>query len=364
MSFRYPGVMPKMSMTMETGELIDYHVKVGDRVSSGDVLFEVMTDKIDMEVESPADGVVEQLIGEVGATIDIGKPVLILLTDTEVMAFDFGGEPAQLPPAPAIVEALPVIEAVVAVPQISVPEVTAPVAVAPVIVSHTYKAVPKARVAAAETGIDLRTIVPTGPDQTIMYSDVINQHPTEEQLKRQAANRALIARGIEMTQNIPQASFTRSVTVSDSGLPHLMSAWARVLRSRPELNVSGKDGSLNPQVGVATIIESKYGSALPVYKDPDLLDMKTLSELVSTTSTAARHGKVPLAMLSGATTTVFDLRSYQMTSTTPRLFPHQVPALTIGESSGGAIAVSLTIDLRYCDFYDGAGALDLLVKTL
>ncbi len=50
MSFKYPVVMPKMSMTMETGELINFHVKVGDQVKSGDVLFEVMTDKIDMEV--------------------------------------------------------------------------------------------------------------------------------------------------------------------------------------------------------------------------------------------------------------------------------------------------------------------------
>jgi pyruvate dehydrogenase E2 component (dihydrolipoamide acetyltransferase) len=63
MSFKYPVVMPKMSMTMETGELLLFHVKVGDQVKSGDVLFEVMTDKIDMEVEAPADGVIETLVG-------------------------------------------------------------------------------------------------------------------------------------------------------------------------------------------------------------------------------------------------------------------------------------------------------------
>ena len=359
MSFRYPVVMPKMSMTMETGELIDYHVKVGDRVNSGDVLFEVMTDKIDMEVESPADGVVEQLIGEVGATIEIGKPVLILLTDTEVMAFDFGGEATPLPPAPASIEVEQVVEEVVVVP-----EVIAPIAVAPTIVSQTFKAVPKARAFATESGIDLRTIVASGPDQTIMYADVANQRPSEEQLKRQAANRALIARGIEMTQNIPQASFTRSINISDPGMPHLISSWAKVLRSRPELNVSGKDGVLNQLVGVATIIESKYGSALPVYKNPDLMGKDELSALVSTTSSAAQHGKVPLSMLSGATTTVFDLRSYKMITTTPRLFPHQVTGLTIGESLDGSIALSLTIDLRHCDFYDGANLLELLVKTL
>ena len=84
--------MPKMSMTMETGELINFHVKVGDQVKSGDVLFEVMTDKIDMEVEAPADGVIESLVAAPGAVVEIGKPVLIMLTDTEVMAFDFGDD--------------------------------------------------------------------------------------------------------------------------------------------------------------------------------------------------------------------------------------------------------------------------------
>ncbi len=90
MSFKYPVVMPKMSMTMETGELIIFHVAVGDHVKNGDVLFEVMTDKIDMEVEAPADGVIEALVANPGDVVEIGKPVLIMLTETEVMAFDFG----------------------------------------------------------------------------------------------------------------------------------------------------------------------------------------------------------------------------------------------------------------------------------
>jgi len=134
MSFKYPVVMPKMSMTMETGELINFHVKVGDQVKSGDVLFEVMTDKIDMEVEAPADGVIESLVAEPGAVVEIGKPVLIMLTETEVMAFDFGDDNE------------PVAAVEVAAPA---PVVAAPVvAAAPIIVNTHVKAVPKARVEA------------------------------------------------------------------------------------------------------------------------------------------------------------------------------------------------------------------------
>ena len=362
MSFRYPVVMPKMSMTMETGELILYHVQPGDRVSSGDVLFEVMTDKIDMEVEAPTDGVIEQLIGEIGIDIPIGTPVLIMQTDTEVMAFDFGGEAPTIPAPPeAIVEPVVLPEPVIVPEPVVVPE---PVIVPePVRAEVGVKAVPKARIVAAQKGIDLQSVVATGPDNTIMLADVTQIRPSDEIQRRQSANKALIAKGLEMTRLIPQSSFSRTVSTSVDTAA-LLAAWASVLRSRPELNISPKDGSELSFVGVAVIIESKYGSALPVFKDPDLLGALELSELVSTTTSAAENGKVPLSMLSGATTTVFDLRRYHMSATTPLLFPNQLTSITVGENIDGTQIISLTIDLRYCDFYDGALLLDHLISVL
>jgi pyruvate dehydrogenase E2 component (dihydrolipoamide acetyltransferase) len=343
MSFKYPVVMPKMSMTMETGELINFHVAVGDQVKSGDVLFEVMTDKIDMEVEAPADGVIESLVANPGDVVEIGKPVLIMLTETEVMAFDFGAEDEPV----AAVE-------VIAAPA---PAITTPVApAAPVILNETVKAVPKARVEAANRGIDLRTVRATGPDRTITMADVNGAQLDPAIAKRQAANKALIAKGIEMTRGIAQASFTRSVNANFDHAT-FMAAWAKVLRNRPDL-------AAHEHIGVALIIESKYGSALPVFRDPDQLTIADLAALVASTTDAAKNGKVPVAMLSGATTTVFDLTTYSMSSATPLLFPNQVTSVTIGYESATTKIVSLTIDLNFCDFYDGALLLDALVASL
>jgi pyruvate dehydrogenase E2 component (dihydrolipoamide acetyltransferase) len=376
MSFKYPVVMPKMSMTMETGELLLFHVKVGDQVKSGDVLFEVMTDKIDMEVEAPADGVIETLVGTPGDVIEIGKPVLIMLTETEVMAFDFGGDaapvaapvaepvvaaPIAAPAAPAAptpvapVVAAPVVQPIAPTPPPVAP-VVAPVVAAPVIVNTSVKAVPKARVEAANRGIDLRTVHPTGPDRTITFSDVNSAQVDPAILKRQAANKALIAKGIEMTRGIAQASFNRR---ANANFDHaqLISAWAKVLRTRPDL-------AAHQHIGVSLIIESKYGSALPVFRDPDLINFDQLRTLVTTTSDAAKNGKVPIAMLSGGTTTIFDLTSYSMSSATPLLFPNQVTSLTIGFDSESTKNISLTIDLNFCDFYDGALLLDALIASL
>lgn len=348
MSFKYPVVMPKMSMTMETGELINFHVAVGQQVKSGDVLFEVMTDKIDMEVEAPADGVIEALVANPGDVVEIGKPVLIMLTETEVMAFDFGDD-NQPVAAVEVVAPAPVIETHV----VETPGIAAP---APIIVNTTVKAVPKARVEAANRGIDLRTVHPTGPDRTITMQDVNSAQLDPAIVKRQEANKALIAKGIEMTRGIAQASFTRSVNANFDHATFI-AAWAKVLRGRPDL-------AAHEHIGVALIIESKYGSALPVFRDPDLTTHADLAALVASTTDAAKNGKVPVAMLSGATTTVFDLTTYSMSSATPLLFPNQVTSVTIGYENTSTKIVSLTIDLNFCDFYDGALLLDALVASL
>jgi len=343
MSFKYAVVMPKMSMTMETGELLIFHVKVGDQVKAGDVLFEVMTDKVDMEVEAPADGTIETLVAEPGAVVEIGKPVLIMLTETQIMAFDFSADAAD-----AEVVQTPVVEPVIA-----------PVAVAqsaPVIINTSVKAVPKARVEAANRGIDLRTVHPTGPDQTITMADVNGAQIDPKISKRQAANKALIAKGIEMGRGIAQASFNRRVNATFDHA-QFITAWAKTLRARPDL-------AAPEHIGVALIIESKYGSALPVFSDPDLASIADLRALVATTSDAAKHGKVPVAMLSGATTTVFDLTTYSMSSATPLLFPNQLTSITIGYDSATTKHIALTIDLNFCDFYDGALLLDALVASL
>ena len=173
-----------MSMTMETGELIGFHVSVGQEVKAGDVLFEVMTDKIDMEVEAPADGKVEQLLAAPGAVLEIGKPVLIMETATQVLSFDFDGPAQDETPAPVAAATTPA-----AVPA-PAPVVPAPVAVtpaAPVIVNENPKSVPAARNLAAEKGINLQTINPTGPFETITYEDVTNANIDPAITKRQQA---------------------------------------------------------------------------------------------------------------------------------------------------------------------------------
>lgn len=61
--------LPKLGDTMEEGTVVVCKVAVGDRVKSGDVLFEIETDKAALEIESPADGYVKHIAAKTGANL-------------------------------------------------------------------------------------------------------------------------------------------------------------------------------------------------------------------------------------------------------------------------------------------------------
>ncbi|MBI3429173.1 MAG: E3 binding domain-containing protein [Actinobacteria bacterium] len=360
--FEYAVIMPKMSMTMEEGELLSIRVNVGDAVKSGDILFDVATDKIDMEVESPADGVVKEIVGQIGSTMAVGAPVLVLFTETQVMSFDFN--------TPSTPEAA--IEEVIA-PEAD--QVAAPEPVIVPVVEKTVMAVPKARALAEHRGINLQDIAPTGPYGTITYEDVNKSlgaapQPVSGLESRKAANRKKVAQALEMTRGIPQITLSRfsshTTTSLAQGSAHIVSTWARIVRKNTHINLSTHDESAHDFVGVGLIMESKYGLAIPVFRDPDLSPGAHLQEWIQTTRVQAAEGKVPVQMLSGATTSIFDLSHRKIASAIPMLLPSHTTALSVGapHASFGESEINLTVDLRYCDALEAASLLDQLIDAL
>ena len=360
--FEYAVIMPKMSMTMEEGELLSIRVNVGDAVKSGDILFDVATDKVDMEVESPADGVVKEIVGQIGSTMAVGAPVLTLLTETQVMSFDFN-TPAT--PEVAAEEVVPSAPVAVAAPEPeTIPEI-----------EKTVMAVPKARAVAENKGVNLQSINPTGPYGTITYEDVNKSLGTSPQVvsgneARKATNRKKVAEALEMTRGIPQMTLSRLRAHPTGSLTqesaHLVSTWAQIVRKNAHINLSTLNESAHDFIGVGLIMESKYGLAIPVFKDPDLLSAAHLQELIQTTRAQAVEGKVPVQMLSGATTSIFDLSHTKITSAIPMLLPSHTTALSVGapQAQAGESEINLTVDLRYCDALEAASLLDQLVDAL
>lgn len=70
--------MPKMGESVMEGTIIKWHKKVGDTIKKDEVLLEISTDKVDTEVPSPAEGIVESLLFNEGDTIEVGKTIAVI----------------------------------------------------------------------------------------------------------------------------------------------------------------------------------------------------------------------------------------------------------------------------------------------
>jgi pyruvate dehydrogenase E2 component (dihydrolipoamide acetyltransferase) len=71
-------LMPKLGFNMASGQLVKWHKKEGETVQKGDALFEVLTDKTNMVIESTVSGVVRKILVEEGETLDVFLPIAII----------------------------------------------------------------------------------------------------------------------------------------------------------------------------------------------------------------------------------------------------------------------------------------------
>lgn len=153
-----PVVMPKMSMTMTEGEVVEITVSIGQSVSQGDVVAVVGTDKTDMEVECESTGKVIEILAKPGEVIPVGEPLLMLETEGEdLLAGMFTPQEK-------------VSEEVVAAPQ--PPVAQEPLAQEVSKADEKVLAMPGARKLAFEKGIELSSITPKSPSGIIKQTDL------------------------------------------------------------------------------------------------------------------------------------------------------------------------------------------------
>ncbi|MCE1188038.1 MAG: 2-oxo acid dehydrogenase subunit E2 [Ignavibacteria bacterium] len=68
-------IMPKMGESITEGTIIAWHKKIGDPIKKDEIIFEISTDKVDTEIPAPADGILSEILAEVGSTLEVGKIV-------------------------------------------------------------------------------------------------------------------------------------------------------------------------------------------------------------------------------------------------------------------------------------------------
>ncbi|WP_026834033.1 dihydrolipoamide acetyltransferase family protein [Exiguobacterium undae] len=319
---------------MTEGEIANYLVQVGDRVTIDQPVVEVSTDKMVAELPAPVSGVVTDLLIPVGQTVGVGT-VLLLIEATEAqtaVAVERTVEQSQQP-------------------QQLQPTVTALLTERP----KRVLATPYTRKIARDLGIDLELVPAVDPSGRVTEEDVrrfVESGTTPEPDQRPVAVEAPPApvdtipfRGIrkQIAKKMTQSLFT---------IPHVTHFeevdMTRLLALREELKAAGKPISVNAffikalivalqdfpvfnakldeaneqillerqyHIGVAT--ETTDGLIVPVVRDADKLTMQQLHQQVADLSTRAKTGDLRAADLKASTFTMSNVGPLGSTGATP-----------------------------------------------
>lgn len=159
--------MPKLSPTMEEGQISAWHKKEGDAVVVDELLAEVETDKATMEFRSFDSGVLLKILAPAGSLVKLGQPVCIVGAKGEDVSALVGGAAAA--PAVAATPAAPAKAAPASAPS-AAPAAAEPAAAEPF--SGRLRASPYVRKVAREQNVDLTRVRGTGPHGRIIARDL------------------------------------------------------------------------------------------------------------------------------------------------------------------------------------------------
>ncbi|MCB0118073.1 MAG: 2-oxo acid dehydrogenase subunit E2, partial [Anaerolineales bacterium] len=362
--------MPKLGFDMAEGVLVRWVKQVGENINKGDVLAEIETDKATVEVESPASGVVLQLIVDQGTSVPVNAPIAIVGEAGEKV-----DAPAAAPKPEAKAEEKPAAQTAptpAATTQASTPAASGPV-----------KASPLARKVAKDNGVDLATVQGTGPGGRVVRKDVEAaltsgqpstvsrpstpitnyQLPTSVEDKvvpttklRQAIGRRLV----ESKQTIPHFYVTHEykmeavmdmrkqinaylgdnekVSVND----FIIKATALTLRQFPNLNATLKGNEIiqfgHVNVGVAVTVPG--GLMTVVVKDADVKSMRQISGEIKAMAARAREGKVKPEDVDGSTFSTSNLGMYDVEEFIAIVNPPEAAILAIGSAKETPVVVN------------------------
>ncbi len=419
--------LPDIGEGVVEGEVVQWHVSVGDSVSEDDPIVDVMTDKATVTIPSPVSGVISSLSGDVGDMIAVGSSLMEIDSEGE------GGgpaaedaevqEPVPDPDPPKAPEPAPAPKAPEPAPAPKAPE-PAPAPKAPEPApsesqSQTGRvlASPAVRKRARENDVDLSSVRGSGPAGRIRHADldafiaaggaVSGAPPMAYSLKRTEVTpvkvvglRRKISEQMSLSKSrIPHFSYFEEVDITElenlrqilnstrdetqpklTYLPFIMIALAKIMPDHPECNAHFDDEAgvvnRNAAVNLGIATQTDRGLYVPVVKHVESMDIwKTASEM-QRVSGSARDGSASLDELTGSTFTITSLGREGGLGATPIINHPEVAILGVHKARempvarNGAIVIrrimnlSSAFDHRVVDGADGASLIQHLKRML
>jgi pyruvate dehydrogenase E2 component (dihydrolipoamide acetyltransferase) len=398
-------IMPKLGLTMEEGTVVRWLAAEGDRVSAGDIILEVQTDKVTVEVEAPAQGVLSQLLVVEGQTVPVGTVLARIGESHEAQV-------AQAAPAPRS-KATPLAQRIAAdrgidltraAPKGSRDRITAAEVRGLAATSAKVFSSPRARRRAREAGIDWRQVDGSGPRGRVIERDILKAAPptpaTEldhtlvlpvppptpkstppggirwegpTPVQRAAAERTAATftstphfyltsevragRLLEMRERLLPAIERRAgvrLTITDL----LVKIAAIALQEHPRANAFWQAGSIgvHERIDVGLATATVAGLVVPVVRAADRLPLAELARERSRLVEAGRAGKLALDDVRPGTFTLSNLGGHRVDQFQPVLNAPESVILAVGRIAprpfviDGQLAVTDTMLLTIaCD---------------
>lgn len=404
--------MPALSPTMEEGTLAKWLVKVGDKVSSGDIMAEIETDKATMEFEAVDEGVIASIaVAEGTEGVKVGTVIATLAGDDEGASPAPAAKPAAAASAPAPV--------VAAAPAPAAAPVAAPVKAS----GDRVVASPLAKRIAATKGVDLAGMKGSGPGGRIVKADVEAATPGAapapatatpastapaaaaptpdfgipfEAEKLNNVRKTIARRLTEAKQTIPHIYLTvdvrldallklrgelnraleaQGVKLSVNDL--LIKALAKALEIVPKCNVSFAGDELRKfsRSDISVAVAAPSGLITPIIVDAGAKTVSQISKEMKVLADKAREGKLMPHEYQGGTASLSNLGMFGIKQFDAVINPPQAMILAVGAGEqwpyvvDGALAVATVMsvtgsfDHRAIDGADGAQLMQAF-KTL
>jgi pyruvate dehydrogenase E2 component (dihydrolipoamide acetyltransferase) len=341
-------VMPALEMAQETGKLLAWLKKEGDSVKKGEPLVEIETDKVTVEVEAPADGVLAALKAWEGAEIPVGQTIAWIVAPGEQPPAE---SPSAAPTARAMTE-----QSVRPASVASAAGVARPA-------EPSARVSPKAKRVAKELGVDLSQVRGTGPDGTITSEDVEaaakSQAPAEaaEPAALSSVARLMAQRTTESWTTTPHFFLVREIDATpllgarehqaagmNVKLTHtdlLVALVARVVAKHPKLNASwtGRAIHFHPDVNISLAAAVKEGVVGVVIPKANTATLAEIAGQRSELSERARAGRLRPPDVTGGTFTISNLGMYQVDAFSAIITPPQAAVLAVGAITDRVVAV-------------------------
>ena len=351
-------VMPKLGLTMESGAISAWLVEEGEEVKKGQALLEIATDKVTMEVEAQADGILRKILVPAGQEVPVSTPIgVIAAADEAIGSYAAAAPSAPAPPTPAPAAAPP-----------PTPAPQAPLPSADSAGRRPHKTSPKARKIAAAHGLDLSGVSGSGPGGRIVSADVLalveQARPGAVPVPASAAaGRIELSRAEQVAaerltasyQQIPHIHLSMDVSavwlqqfrtgyqlegkkISFNDL--IVKAAARTLSEFPRVNSLEEGGHFRyaSQINVGIAVAAEQGLVVPVLR---AAAEKTIEEIAlegTRLIDAARRGQLRPDATLGGTSTISNLGMFGVSRFTAIINPPQVAILAVGAIENRVVA--------------------------